>query len=108
MAGYYCLSEKTNRDEAAILHVLKRSLPEDLKGELFQHDVPTGLDSFLEKIVNVDIQLQQWKKVRGVHPKPTVTFSVPCLNLAPAVGQSITHNSYSPERVITKDLSVAR
>lgn len=70
LANFSRLSEETLWDEAAKLHILQRSLLEELKDELLHLNVPRSLDACLEKIVEVDIQLQQWKKERGARKNP--------------------------------------
>lgn len=80
--------------------MLNQSLSEELKDELLDGDIPKGLNKFLEKIVVVHIQLQQWKKDRRDRPNTADTVSIPCPTFGPAIGPPVSHPSYSPAGVV--------
>lgn len=110
LASFCHLSEETTWDEAAKLHILKQSLSEELNDEFLHRDLPKTRQAFLEKVIEVDIQVQQWKNDCSSRPHPSgpVVPSAPRpVSGPPATGPSASHPSFTPGRVVPIDLSSA-
>lgn len=112
MANFYRRSEETTCKEAAKLHVLKLFLLEELKVELPHRDVLKKLDVFLERIVEVDIQLLQWRNDCGSRLRPPVSVSAsvsaPCRTTVLSCGSLVLHPFHLSEGVVPMNLASAR
>lgn len=56
---------------------------EDIKDEMTRVEMPTGLDDFIDLIICINNQLQEWRDEKGGYLQPPCTLTIASVPVSP-------------------------